>query len=152
MRGNAERKKTAPPENNNICWTDETEESVRLFLEMDTQFLTRCLKGSLASYQKKIEWSMSEEVQDKKNRLYKNQLEKPLNQMIENIFYRYMLSDYGIDIITAHNDCLSYVYEKFTNFNPYIGYKSYSYYSTIIKSYVMNEIYKIKKNKKYNDR
>jgi hypothetical protein len=146
-----------------IYWTAETEEAVRVFLEMDTRFLTAKMKqylenrketydstiedGTLAEFQDKIEWSMSEEVQDKKNRLYIKHLEKPLNRLVENIIYRYKLFRYDIDVRTAHNDCLGHIHDKFANFDPYKGHKSFSYFGTMAKNYCMNEIKKTHETK-----
>jgi len=141
-----------------IYWTEETEEAVRVFLEMDTRFLTSKMKiyletrkktydptiedGTLAEFQDRIEWSMSEEVQHKKNRIYKKYLEKPLNRLVENIIYRYKLFRPDVDVRTAHNDCLGHIHDKFANFDPYKGHKSFSYFGTMAKNYCMNEIKK----------
>lgn len=160
MTGSTEQARAVVPEKKKkkVYWTAETEEAVRVFLEMDTRFLTSKMKeylenrketydptiedGILAEFQEKIEWSTSEEVQDKKNRLYKKHLEKPLNMLVENIIFRYKLFRDDIDVRTAHNDCLGHIHDKFANFDPYKGHKSFSYFGTMAKNYCMNEIKK----------
>jgi len=137
-------------------WTEETEEAVKEYLEMDTRFITSKMEeylksrnknlrdetiedGILAEFHEKIEWSLTMEVQDKKNRLYKKFLEVPLNTLVENILFRYKLFRYDIDVKTAHNECLGHIHDKFANFDPYKGTKSFSYYGTMAKNYFMNE-------------
>lgn len=145
-------------------WTAETNKAVREYLEMDTRFITAKMQeylenrketmndetiedGQLAEFHEMIEWSLSQEVQDKKNRLYKKHLEVPLNTLVENIMFRYKLFRYDIDVRTAHNECLGHIHEKFANFNPYIGKNAYSYYGTMAKNYCMNEIKKSHESK-----
>jgi hypothetical protein len=137
-------------------WTEETEEAVRGYLEMDTRFITSKMQeylkernknlqdetiedGVLAEFHEKIEHSLTSEVQDKKNRLYKKFLEEPLNTLVESILFRYKLIRYDIDVKTAHNECLGHIHDKLANFDPYKGTKSYSYYGTMAKNYFMNE-------------
>ena len=74
-----------------------------------------------------------------KDKLFRSRILKPLNKLIENIIFNFKLFRPGVDIKTLHNDCLSFVYGKFANFNPGKNTKSFSYFGTVAKHYLQGE-------------
>lgn len=135
-------------------WTEDTEAAVVEFLENDfnyynvqlEKYVEDCWKKKKPVEESKVQHfkSMSEETSNPKYILYKDKIfreriQKPLNKLIENIIFNFKLFRPGIDIKTLHNDCLSFVYGKFANFNPSKNTKSFSYFGTVAKHYLQGE-------------
>lgn len=135
-------------------WSDETERAVVEFLKHDCNFyqcqlekyFEECSKKKsdpdidyVNDLQEKYEWANSLSVIAKKDRIYKDHIHKPLNRLVENIIFNFKLFRPGIDIKTLQADCLSFVYGKFSNFNPEKNTKSFSFFGTIAKHYLMGE-------------
>lgn len=122
--------------NRNNYWTEEVNNAIEEYLEINKQLLAA---------ESRMEHLVAKEFQSEKDLLFSKSILKPLSQMIEKIIFRYKISEHGLDAKTVHDECLGFVYEKFTNFNPHTKTKAFSYYSTIAKSYCINEIWKKKK-------
>jgi hypothetical protein len=135
-------------------WSDDTEVAVVDFLNNDCNFFhmqlekyfENCKKNKeevnmdhVNSLQEKFEWANTSSVMAKKERIYKDHIHKPLNRLVENIIFNFKLFRPGIDIKTLQADCLSFVYSKFANFNPGQNTKSFSFFGTIAKHYLMGE-------------
>lgn len=135
-------------------WTDDTEEAVIIFLENDFNFYNVQIEKYIEerTKEKKVideEYIMSlrnladktssKEVVLYKNKVFRDRIQKPLNKLIENIIFNFKLFRPGVDIKTLHNDCLSFVYGKFANFNPKKNTKSFSYFGTVAKHYLQGE-------------
>lgn len=135
-------------------WNEETELAVVDFLQNDfnyynvklSKYLEECNKKRKSAdedYVHKL-MSLSEETScDKciiyKDKVYREKIQKPLNKLVENIIFNFKLFRPGVDIKTLHNDCLSFVYGKFANFNPGKNTKSFSYFGTVAKHYLQGE-------------
>lgn len=135
-------------------WSDETEAAVVEFLMHDCNYFSvqlekyfdECAKKDVEvdmnrvnELQEKIEWASAENIIEFKDKIYKSQIHKPLSRLVENIMFTYRQFVPGVDIKTAQGDCLSHVYSKFSNFNPNKNTKSFSFFGTIAKHYLMGE-------------
>ena len=146
-------------------WTEDTEEAVIEFLNNDCnyfqvkleKYFEECKKKKLEldyeyveKLQERYEWACGSEALFKKEKIYKNHIHKPLNRLIENIIFNFRLFRPGVDIKTIQADCLSFVYGKFGNFNPDKNAKSFSFFGTIAKHYLMGEKKDIDKSQHVN--
>jgi len=82
-----------------------------------------------------------------KERIYRESLQEPIDKMIESIIRTYKLYRLSYEFNDLHADTLSFLMTKFDKFDPDKGNKSYSYFGTICKNYLYNEMMKeYKKN------
>lgn len=146
-------------------WTEDTEKAVVEFLNNDCnyfqvrleKYFEECKKKKaepdyeyVEHLQERYEWACGSEVIFKKEVIYKKHIHKPLNRLIENIIFNFKLFRPGVDIKTTQSDCLSFVYGKFANFNPDKNAKSFSFFGTIAKHYLMGEKKDIDKSQQVN--
>ena len=146
-------------------WSEDTEKAVVEFLNHDCnyfqvkleKYFEECRKKKaepdyeyVDELQQKYEWTSQSEIIFKKEIIYKKHIHKPLNRLIENIIFNFKLFRPGIDIKTIQSDCLSFVYGKFANFNPDKNAKSFSFFGTIAKHYLMGEKKDIDKSQQVN--
>lgn len=106
------------------------------------EFLTL---GSLVESKKALEgfiWTGTTLEVHKRNEIYKNHLKAPLDKMIESIIRRYKLYSKNMSFEDLHSDTLSFLMVKFHKFKPSKGKKSYSYYGTICKHYLLGKLIK----------
>lgn len=135
-------------------WDEDTEAAVIDFLINDFNFynikiekyIDECLKKNkqtdeerIVYLRKKAEETSKSEAILYKDKIFRDRIQKPLNKLIENIIFNFKLFRPGVDIKTLHNDCLSFVYGKFANFNPDKNTKSFSYFGTVAKHYLQGE-------------
>ena len=112
------KKKGRKPTSNN--YFDEREENaVRLFLASDDAV--------------------------ERNKIYNDNLRKPLDKMISSIIRRYKLYRKDMDYDEIHNDTHSFLMTKIEKFKPSKEKKAYSYFGTICKNYLMGQIMKDQK-------
>lgn len=69
--------------------------------------------------------------------VYSKYLQIPLHRMSEALIHTYKLHSLEDDVETLIQDSLSDLYTKFPKFDPNLGKKSYSYFGTIIKRYLI---------------
>lgn len=146
-------------------WSEDTEKAVVEFLNNDCnyfqvkleKYFEECKKKKIEpdyeyvdELQQKYEWASQSEIILKKEIIYKKHIHKPLNRLIENIIFNFKLFRPGVDIKTIQSDCLSFVYGKFANFNPDKNAKSFSFFGTIAKHYLMGEKKDIDKSQQVN--
>ena len=135
-------------------WTEETEQAVVEFLENDfnyynvqlEKYLEDCNKRKKPADEEYVHYLIrrsDETTCDRcvlyKDKIFREKIQKPLNKLVENIIFNFKLFRPGVDIKTLHNDCLSFVYGKFANFNPDKNTKSFSYFGTVAKHYLQGE-------------
>ena len=113
--------KTAPQKRNRKSKTENyfdvrEEDAVRLFLVTDCEY--------------------------ERNKIYNEFLRGPLDKMISSIIRRYKLYRKDMDFIEIHADTHSFLMTKIEKFRPSKGKKSYSYYGTICKHYLLGKIIK----------
>jgi len=136
--------------NDKEYWSGETEKAVIEYLYLDTEFLT----NKFEQYSKKtnineeyynklvklIEYSKTLEAQQKKELIFRKKINVPLNRLIENIMFNFKLFRNDVDVKTQHSDCKSFVYSKFSNFDPSQKTKSFSFFGTIAKHYLLGKV------------
>lgn len=79
------------------------------------------------------------------DRIFETHLYDPLKKLVENIMFTYHLSIPELSVIEQVHDTIGFVVMKMRKFDPEKGHKSFSYYGTIAKNYMI-----MKKNKHYN--
>lgn len=77
-----------------------------------------------------------------KRRIYNDELQKPINKMIESIIRTYRLYRHEFNFTDLHADALSFLITKFDKFDPSMGKKSFSYFGTICRNYLYGEMIK----------
>lgn len=93
-------------------------------------------------------WTGSTEDEILRNKIYRDTLKDPLNKMVESIIRRYKLYSSKMDYEDLHADTLGFLHVKFHKFKPDKNKKSYSYYGTVVKHYLLGKLMKEDKNKK----
>ena len=82
---------------------------------------------------------------EEKNKIYNQNLRKPLDKMISSIIRRYKLYRKDMDFIDIHADTHSFLMTKLDKFKPSKEKKADSYFGTICKNYLMGQIIKDQK-------
>jgi len=98
--------------------------------------------------EKSISEYIKEKDFDKKNLIFRKNLYQPFKKLIENIIFTYKLFRNDVDVPELQADCMSFLVTKIDKFNPSNGTKSFAYFGTIAKHYLMGEkknLYKIQK-------
>ena len=126
------------PKNKNY-FGEEQENAVKEFLSL----------GALVPDENTIDgfrWTGTTDEVIKRERIYRNHLRDPLNKMVESIIRKYKLYPKTLTYEDAHSDALSFLMIKFHKFKPSKNKKSYSYYGTVCKHYLLGRL--IKEDKK----
>ena len=93
-------------------------------------------------------WSGTTKDEFRRNEIYRLHLQAPLNTMIESIIRRYKLYSKNMSFEDLHSDTLSFLMIKFHKFKPSKGKKSYYYYGTVCKHYLLGKLIKDDKKMK----
>lgn len=93
-------------------------------------------------------WTGSTEDERLRNRIYGKMLQEPLDKMVESIIRTYKLYTKKDEYADLHADALSFLHVKFHKFKPDKNKKSYSYFGTICKHYLLGKLIKEDKNMK----
>lgn len=100
-------------------------------------------------------WTGTTKEDIERNRIYLNHLREPLEKMVESIIRRYKLYSKTMVFEDLHADTLSFLHVKFHKFKPDKDKKSYSYYGTVVKHYLLGKLIKedkkIKQNLNFDD-
>ena len=135
-------------------WPVDTERAVKKYLEIDynyyltkkTKHLDECKKKNkkvdedfVLLMEAQIEYTSQPSIIAQKDEIFRKEIRIPLWRLVENIIFNFGLFRGDVDVKTLHNDCVGFVYSKFANFDPTKGTKSFSFYGTIAKHYLMNE-------------
>jgi len=117
-------------------------------------------RGRKPSKEKKGYWYAEQEqavrdfisanTQEEKEKIFNTVLKPALSRMTESIIRRYNLYPPTESFQDTFDDTMSFLVTKIDNFNPDSGYKSYSYFGTIIKNYLIYKINQFAKNQKRN--
>ena len=135
-------------------WTDETEDAVIDFLYLNELFYDSMIEKEIKdakeedrlvnkSYcndmkKRKEDLLLILDREERREKIFKEKIETALKKLVENILFNYKLFIPDIDIKTQQRDCITFLYTKFTNFNPWENKKSFSYYGTVAKHYFQN--------------
>jgi len=136
-----------------VYWNEITEQAVIDYLYLHEMFYDDRITEELKEAKKKrrkVNQAFIEEMkrlktktlqnpnrEEQRNKIFSQHISNPLLKLIENILFNYRLFVPGIDIKTQIADCYTFVYEKFTRFNPWQRNKSFSYYGTVAKHYML---------------
>jgi hypothetical protein len=93
-------------------------------------------------------WTGSTEEERLRNKIYRETLQAPLNKMVESIIRTYGLYSKMDEYLDLHADALSFLHVKFHKFKPDKNKKSFSYFGTICKHYLLGKIIKEDKTRK----
>jgi hypothetical protein len=102
------------------------------------------------SAQDGFRWTGTTEEERERNKIYREHLRDPLNKMVESIIRRYKLYSKTMSFEDCHADALSFLMIKFHKFKPDKNKKSYSYYGTVCKHYLLGKLIKEDKKMKLN--
>lgn len=95
-----------------------------------------------------LRWTGSTEEEFERNQIYRKHLQAPLNKMVESIIRRYKLYSKELEYDDLHADTLSFLAVKFHKFKPEKNKKSYSYFGTVCKHYLLGKLMKEDKKMK----
>ena len=121
----------------------EEEEAVKRYLEL----------GKIVedpNTQDGYRWTGTTQEDIERNRIYLKFLKAPLDKMVESIIRRYKLYSKSMEFEDLHSDTLSFLHVKFHKFKPAKNKKSYSYYGTVAKHYLLGKLIKEDKKMKQN--
>jgi len=82
--------------------------------------------------------------------LFPSHDQAPLDKMVESIIRRYKLYSKTMEFDDLHADTLGFLHVKFHKFKPAKNKKSYSYYGTVAKHYLLGKLIKEDKKMKQN--
>jgi DNA-directed RNA polymerase specialized sigma24 family protein len=85
-------------------------------------------------------WVGTDEEAKERERIFNTHLREPLGKMVDLIMKRYQLNMRGLTNQELLNDTFGDIALKMHKFKPSKNKKAYSYYGTIIKRYLINEI------------
>ena len=118
----SETKPTLKKRKKREYWSKEQEEAVVLFLSLEPG----CPKSE---------------------KVFEDHIYGPLKMLVENIMFTYKLNIPEVDVEEQVFDTMGFVISKFNKFDHTRGHKSFSYYGTIAKNYMIaqrNKAYKTK--------
>lgn len=95
-----------------------------------------------------VRWTGTTQEEIERNMIYVKSLRAPLDKMIESIIRTYKLYSKTMEFEDLHTDALSFLMLKFYKFKPSKGKKSYSYYGTVCKHYLLGKLMKEDKKMK----
>lgn len=121
----------------------EEEEAVKKYLE-----LGKIIEDP--NTQDGYRWTGTTHEDIQRNRIYLKQLKAPLDKMVESIIRRYKLYSKTMEFEDLHADTLGFLHIKFHKFKPAKNKKSYSYYGTVVKHYLLGKLIKEDKKMKQN--
>ena len=119
MDDNQKRKRGRKP-GKDPYFGDKEESAVKEFLTL----------GSLIEDKNSSEgfiWTGTTSEMHRRNTIYKDSLQAPLNKMVESIIRRYKLYSKNMTFEDLHSDTLSFLMVKFHKFKHSKNKKSYSY-------------------------
>jgi hypothetical protein len=121
----------------------EEEAAVKKYLELGT-----IIKDP--NTQDGYRWTGTTHEDIQRNKIYLKQLKAPLDKMVESIIRRYKLYSKTMEFGDLHADTLGFLHVKFHKFKPAKNKKSYSYYGTVVKHYLLGKLIKEDKKMKQN--
>jgi hypothetical protein len=82
------------------------------------------------------------ESEEEKNKIFNEYLKEPLEIMVESIIRRYKLYRKDFVFHDLHTDTMSFLMTKVNKYDQTKNHRSYSYFGTICKNYLMGSIQK----------
>lgn len=85
-----------------------------------------------------IEFNTSNETNNK-HRVYNDIILPAFSKLIENIYYTYNFNKILFDYQQTRHEAMAHLYEKLGKFDPTSGAKSFSYFGTIVKNWMIQQ-------------
>jgi hypothetical protein len=82
---------------------------------------------------------ISEKNLEKRNKIFRANLYKPLKKLVENIIYTYKLFRTDVEVRELQEDCMSFLITKMDRYDPSKGTRAFAFFGTIAKHYLMGE-------------
>mgnify|MGYP003627918762 CR=1 FL=1 len=80
-----------------------------------------------------------------KHVIYVNTIEPAFQRLVENIYYSYNFNKTLYDYDSIKHEAITHLYEKLNRYNPGLNKKSYSYFGTIVKNWLIQQSNSFKK-------
>ena len=144
-----EQKKRGRKRVNDLYFGPKQEEAVVKFLNLGVMIPDiRDPKFKIDPNKARQIWTGTTEDAFERDRIYNRELKDPLNKMIESIIRKYKLYPKGMTFEDIHTDTLSFLATKMSKFDITANKKSYSYFGTICKNYLLGRLIKDDKKMK----
>lgn len=85
-----------------------------------------------------VEFNLSEDTK-LKHKIYNNIIFPAFSKLIENIYYTYNFNTILFDYDQTKHEAMAHLYEKLSKFDPKSGAKSFSYFGTIVKNWMIQQ-------------
>lgn len=114
------------------------------------------LKGNRMKYWGKeqeeaiIEFNKSDDIKIK-HKIYNDIIFPAFFKLIENIYYTYNFNTILYDYEQTRHEAMAHLYDKLNKFDPNSGSKSFSYFGTIVKNWMIQQSNMMKKQVSIND-
>ena len=82
---------------------------------------------------------------EEKHDLYVKVIEPSFEKLVENIYYAYSFNKTLYDFDSIKHEAITHLYEKLNRYNPNLNKKSYSYFGTIVKNWLIQQSNSFKK-------
>jgi len=82
---------------------------------------------------------IAEKDLDKKDKIFREDIYKPLKKLVENIIYTYKLFRTDVEVRELQEDCMSFLITKMDRYDPSKGTRAFAFFGTIAKHYLMGE-------------
>lgn len=82
---------------------------------------------------------ISEKDLEKKDKIFRKDIYKPLKKLVENIIYTYKLFRTDVEVRELQEDCMSFLITKMDRYDPSKGTRAFAFFGTIAKHYLMGE-------------
>jgi|TARA_R110000765_G_C18709530_1_gene582843 hypothetical protein len=76
---------------------------------------------------------------DSKHKLYNDVILPAFSKLVENIYYTYNFNKILFDYQQTRHEAMAHLYEKLGKFDPTSGAKSFSYFGTIVKNWMIQQ-------------
>ena len=76
---------------------------------------------------------------EKKEKIFREDIYKPLKKLVENIIFTYKLFRSDVEIRELQEDCMSFLITKMDRYDPSKGTRAFAFFGTIAKHYLMGE-------------
>ena len=96
-----------------------------------------------------VYWSVEQEraianfIKEKNNiikeKIFREDIYKPLKKLVENIIFTYKLFRTDVEIRELQEDCMSFLITKMDRYDPSKGARAFAFFGTIAKHYLMGE-------------
>mgnify|MGYP003386357317 FL=1 len=76
---------------------------------------------------------------DSKHKVYNDVILPAFSKLVENIYYTYNFNKILFDYQQTRHEAMAHLYEKLGKFDPTSGAKSFSYFGTIVKNWMIQQ-------------